>query len=267
MNTINENEVRLANLEAACEMRRAELMEIYKPLSVAVTEVLDKAIASSGSTKYRVITDDKGILRDLEVISIDGRDDSDRLVSIDAYFRRDWCADESKPRQFAFQTCGFGTVKAGDTKGVAYCLLVGYLAAHVQEIQDALNAIPEWADYDRALAAYRVTCREAEEFSRKMKEDAKNAAIAEVEKRLVVGAVVATQKVRKYDFDKSQSFYTGVSTMEVERVTAKLVFFKDAYRQYKKADVLNYLATGLEKGGWSFAADVDMSRFPYDEVR
>ena len=49
MNKVNENEVRLANLEAAAEMRRAELMAIFQPLSLSVAKVLNDAIAASGS--------------------------------------------------------------------------------------------------------------------------------------------------------------------------------------------------------------------------
>jgi hypothetical protein len=263
MEAISTNDIRLENLKAAAEMRRAELMAIRQPLSLAIAKVINDAIAASGSTKY-ALRSDGCIIRDFEYMAIDGKDGDDRLVSIDLYYRHDTWEDRrnGKPRVLAFNTCGFGTVKAGDTKGVAYCLLVGYLAAHLQEIQDALNAIPDWEAYERARRFYDVSSRELMEFERKLADEAKTARHAEIEKRLVVGAVVATQKVRKYDFDKRQSFYTGVSTMEVERVTAKLVFFKDAYRQYKKADVLNFLATGLEKRGWSFAADVDMTQFP-----
>lgn len=264
MNTINENEVRLANLQAVAEMRRAELACIRTGVARQVAKIIEDAVAASGVSGYALRKDESGELRDMDYMTLDGKIDGERLHDIDLHFLHDTWRDmeEGSPRTLSVNTCCFGSIKAGDKSGVAYCVLMGYLATHLQEIQDALNAIPEWEAYTRSSRIYHISQREADEFSRKLKEEATAARLAEVEKRLVVGAVVATEKVRRYDCEKHQSIYTGVSTMEVERVTAKLVFFKDSYRQYKKADVLNFLATGLEKGGWSFAADVDMTKFP-----
>lgn len=269
MNSINKNEVRLANLEAAAEMRRAELMAIRQPLSLAIAKVINDAIAASGSTKYALRLDDGGFLRDFECMTIDGKDDGDRLVSIDLYYRHDTWEDRrnGKPRILAFSTCGFGTVKAGDTKGVAYCLLLGYLAAHLKEMEDAINAIPEWAAYERALEIYNVSRDEAGDFAALLKEEAHAAALAKVEERLVVGAEVAFSYDVMYDFDRHVDVVKGVHTRKVEKVTNKLVFFENEYKQYKKADVLADLVRGLDNHGWSFAADVDMSRFPFDEAR
>ena len=262
MNSINENEVRLANLQAAAEMRRAELARNSSAVASQVMKVVEDAVAASGVSGYALRKDENGGLRDAERMTLCGKIDGERLHDIDICFRRDWLDKEGTPRVFEVNTCCFGAVKAGDKRSVAYCVLMGYFATHLQEIQDALNAIPEWEVYDRSRRVYYISRNEAEAFERKMADEAKAARLAEVEKRLVVGAVVATEKVRRYDCEKHQSIYTGVSTMEVEKVTAKLVFFKDSYRQYKKADVLNFLAIGLEKRGWSFAADVDMSQFP-----
>ena len=193
MNSINKNEVRLANLEAAAEMRRAELMAIRQPLSLAIAKVINDAIAASGSTKYALRLDEGGIIRDFEYMTIDGKGGDDRLVSIDLYYRHDTWEDRrnGKPRVLSFSTCGFGTVKAGDTRGVAYCLLLGYLAAHLKEMEDAINAIPEWAAYERALEIYNVSRDEAGDFAARLKEEARAAALAKAEERLVVGAEVA----------------------------------------------------------------------------
>lgn len=269
MNSINKNEVRLANLEAAAEMRRAELMAIRQPLSLAIAKVINDAIAASGSTKYALRTDDSGFIRDFEYMTIDGKDDGERLVSIDLYYRHDSWEDRraGKPRVLAFSTCGFGTVKAGDTRGMAYCLLLGYLAAHLKEMEDAINAIPEWAAYERALEVYNVSRDEAGDFAIRLKTEAHMAAIAKAEERLVVGAEVAYSYDGGYDFDRHVNVVTGVRTRKVKKVTNKLVFFENEYKQYKKVDVLADLVRGLDNHGWSFAADVDMSRFPYDEVR
>lgn len=263
MNTINENEVRLANLQAAAEMRRAELARNSSAVASQVMKVVENAIAASGVNGYALRKDENGGLRDAERMTLCGKIDGERLHDIDICFRRGWGAeDENEPRAFSVSTCCFGSVTTDNKVGIAYCVLVGYLAAHLQEIQDALNAIPEWEVYDRSRRVYYISRNEAEAFERKMADEAKAARLAEVEKRLVVGAVVATEKIRRYDIKKHQSFYIGVKTMVIEKVTAKLVFFKSEYRQYKKADVLELLAKGLEKGGWSFEANVDMSKFP-----
>lgn len=264
MNTLNENEIRLANLKAVADMRRAELRRIHAVVTRQIAKVVEDAVAASGVGGYALRKGEDGELHDTEYMTLKGEIDGERLHDIDLYYRDDsWCDEGGdNPRVLSVNTCCFGNIKAGDKSGVAYCVIMGYLATHLQEIQDALNAIPEWEAYDRARRIRSISRREAEEFERKLKEEAESARLAEIEKRLVVGAVVAKEKVRRYDFEKRQSVYTGISTLEVEKVTAKLVFFKDSYRQHKKADVLKCLATGLDKGGWSFASDVDMTQFP-----
>jgi hypothetical protein len=266
MEAISTNDIRLENLKAAAEMRRAELMAIRQPLSLAIAKVINDAIAASGSTKY-ALRSDGCIIRDFEYMAIDGKDGDDRLVSIDLYYRHDTWEDRrnGKPRVLAFNTCGFGTVKAGDTKGVAYCLLVGYLAAHLQEIQDALNAIPDWEAYERARRFYDVSSRELMEFERKLADEAKTARRAEIEKRLVVGAWIAY--AHETEWKEDGRVFTGVRTKVIEKVTAKLLFFKGDNRQYKKEEVLGLLSKGVNRCGWSFAADVDMTQFPCKVVR
>ena len=263
MNTINENEVRLANLQAVAEMRRAELACIRTGVARQMAKIIEDAVAASGVSGYALRKDESGELRDIDYMTLEGKIDGERLHDIDLRFLYDTWSDEEegKNRVLSVDTCCFGSIKAGDKSGVAYCVLMGYLATHLQEIQDALNAIPELEAFTRSSRIYRISQREADEFSRKLKEESTAARLAKLEERLVVGAVVATEKVRRYDCEKHQSFYTGVRTMEVDRVTEKLVFFKGSCRQYKKADVLKFLATGLEKRGWSFAADVDMTQF------
>lgn len=264
MNSINENEVRLANLQAVAEMRRAELACIHAGVTRQMAKIIEDAVAASGVSGYALRKGKDGELRDSEYMTLDGEIDGERLHDIDLYFRNDSWRDEEEGenRVLSVNTCCFGSVKAGDKSGVAYCVLMGYLVTHLQEIQDALNAIPEWEAYMRSRRIYHISQREADEFSRKLKEEAKAARFAEVEKCLVVGAVVATEKVRRYDCEKGQSLYVGIHTLEVEKVTNKLVFFRGNCHQFKKADVLELLAKGLEKGGWSFAADVDMTQFP-----
>jgi len=261
---INANEVRLANLKAVAEMRRAELYCIRKGLTSQMAKIIEDAVAASGVSGFALRKGEDGELRDIDYMTLEGEIDGERLHDIDLYFRNDsWRdAEEGNPRVLSVSTCCFGTIKAGDKGGIAYCALMGYLVTHLQEMQDALNAIPEWEAYRRAHRIYSISSNEAEAFERKLAEEAKAARLAEVEKRLVAGAVLATEKIRRYDCEKRQSIYIGVSTKVVEKVTAKLVFFKDEYRQYKKADVLELLAKGLEKGGWSFASDVDMKQFP-----
>lgn len=266
MNSINENEVRLANLEAAAEMRRADLIAAKTPLAEGIKKVIEDAIAASGANGYAVATDEEGKLHDLEYINIEGALDGERLHDIDCRLRREYGEPLAEPLHFSFNTCCFGDIGVGDKVGIAYAILLAHLATHVEEIEDALNALPYWDEYNRACEVYSISRREAEEFKRKMKEDEKNAALAKVEKRLVVGAEIATAYERRYDCDKHQSFYTGVEKKVVEKVTNKLVFFKGEFRQRKKADVLAYLVKGLDLEshlyGWSFAEDIDMSQFP-----
>lgn len=264
MNTINENEVRLANLKAVAEMRRAELACVHTGVTRQMAKVIEDAVAASGVGGYALRKGKDGELPDTDYMVLCGEIDGERLHDIDLSFLHETWRDmeEGNPRVLSVNTCCFGKVKAGDKSGVAYCVLMGYLVAHLQEIQDALNAIPEWEAYARARRVYSISRNEAEAFERKLREEAESARLAEIEKRLVVGAVIASEKVRRYDSEKGQYIYIGVSKKVVEKVTAKLVFFKDEYRQYKKADVLGFLSSGLEKGRWSYAEDVDMSKFP-----
>lgn len=268
MNSINENEVRLANLRAVAEMRRAELRRIHTGVTRQIAKVIEDAVAASGVGGYALRKGEDGELHDTEYMTLKGEIDGERLHDIDIHFSNDpWReGEEDNPRVLSVNTCCFGNIKAGDKSGVAYCVIMGYLATHLQEIQDALNSIPDWDAYDRARRVYSISRNEAEAFERKLKQEAEAARLAEVEKRLVAGAEIATAYERKYDCDKRQSFYTGVEKKVVEKVTNKLVFFKGEFRQRKKADVLAYLVKGLDLEshlyGWSFAEDIDMTQFP-----
>lgn len=253
------NKVRLANLEAVADMRRAEMLAVYKPLAASVAKVINDAIAASGYTKYAVDVDENGYIRDIEWMNLEGEDDGERLIEIHLSFRKGY--GESK-RVFSFDTCAFGRVNAGDRRGIAYCTVLGYLAAHAQEIDDALNAIPEWEAFDNAYRIWRISRSDAEALAKTIEVEEMNAARAKVEERLVVGAEIAITYHTKWDDEKSKTILTGVYKMTVEKVTKKLVFFKGVYRQHKKDDVCTALARGIEKGGWSFASDVDMTQFP-----
>ena len=263
MDTINENEIRLANLQAAAEMRRAELDCIRAGVTRQMAKIIEDAVVASGVSGYTLRKGKDGGFRDAEYMTLEGKIDGERLHDIEIYFRRDWGAGDGESRIFSVSTCCFGSVNVGNKVGIAYCALVGYLATHLQEIQDALNAIPEWEAYQRSCRIYSVSRHEADDFSRKLKEEAKAARLAKIEKRLIVGAVIAIDRIRRYDCEKQQPVYTGIRTLEIEKITPKLVFFKDNRHQYKKAEVLTFLARGLEQDGWSFAADVDTAQFPY----
>ena len=63
---------------------------------------------------------------------------------------------------------------------------------------------------------------------------------------------------RKWDCEKGD-IIKGVRVLTVEKVTNKLVFFKDEYRQYKKDYVLRSLARGIDNGGFSYLADIDLT--------
>ena len=264
MNTLNENEVRLENLKAVATMRRAELARVHTDVTRQIAKVIEDAVADSGVGGYALRKGEDGELHDTEYMTLKGEIDGERLHDIDIHFSNDpWReGEEDNPRVLSVNTCCFGNIKAGDKSGVAYCVIMGYLATHLQEIQDALNSIPDWDAYDRARRVYSISRNEAEAFERKLKQEAEAARLAEVEKRLVAGAEVAYVYETKWDAEKDMRVITGVRTKVVEKVTAKLVFFKDEYRQYKKAEVLNWLAKGLDERGMSFTADIDMTQFP-----
>lgn len=260
MNSINENEVRLANLQAVAEMRRAELACIRTGVARQMAKIIEDAVAASGVSGYALQKDNDGEIYDIDYMRLGGEIDGKRLHSVDLYFRHESWNDteEGKSRILSLNPCCFGTFNAGNKCGVAYFVLTGYLAAHLQEIQDALNAIPEWETYARARRVYTVSRGEVEEFERKLAEEAKAARRAEIEKRLVVGAEVVVGHERKWDCEKGD-IIKGVRVLTVEKVTNKLVFFKDEYRQYKKDYVLRSLARGIDNGGFSYLADIDLT--------
>ena len=252
--------IRLANLEAVADMRRAEMLAVFKPLAASVAKVINDAVAASGYNKYAVAVDKDGDLRDIEWINVEGEDDGERLIGIDISFRRKDYNDSK--RVFSFGTCAFGNVKAGDRRGIAYCTVIGHLAAHAQEIDDALNAIPEWKAYDSAYRIWCISRSDAEALAKQIKDEEAKEARAKVEERLVVGAEIAVTYNTKWDCEKCDSVVTGVHTMTVEKVTKKLVFFAGHFRQYKKDEVCAAIVNGIDKGGWSFASDIDMTQFP-----
>lgn len=257
------NKVRLANLEAVAEMRRAELVAARKPLNEAYKRVFAEVVADSGVSGYALSLDEEGNVYDFNTPELSGEIDGKRLHDIHCYFRNDrWDDTSDEPRRLSFNTTCFGDVKVGDAVGVAYCVMVGYLASNLQSIQDALDALPEWEAYRTAKRFYDAAYYEAEGLKRKMKEEAQAAKEAAVLKRLVAGAEVARMYDGHYDFERNVHVRTGVITKKVEKVTNKLVFFENDYRQHKKADVVAQIICGLDKGGWSFAEDVDMSQFP-----
>lgn len=259
MNTINENEVRLANLKAVAEMRRDEFCCIHARLIKQMATIIEDAVAASGVSGYALQKDNVGELYDIDYMRLGGEIDGKRLHSVDLYFRHESWNDteEGKPRILSLNPCCFGTFNAGNKCGVAYFVLMGYLAAHLQEIQDALNAIPEWEAYTRARRVYTVSRGEVEESERKLAEEAKTARRAEIEKRLVVGAEVVVGYESKWDYEKGD-ITKGVRVLTVEKVTNKLIFFKDD-RQYKKDYVLLSLARGIDNGGFSYLADIDLT--------
>jgi hypothetical protein len=265
MEAISTNEIRLANLKAVYAMRRAEAEVAYRKVSCAATKIIENAVAHSAITGYALRKDENGLV-DFDIMELCGRNHrGEELVSISLYFRRRLRENESPNRVLMLGTSCFGNVTASDEKGIAYCLLLGYLAAHLQEIQDALNAIPDWEAYERARRFYDVSSRELMEFERKLADEAKTARRAEIEKRLVVGAWIAY--AHETEWKEDGRVFTGVRTKVIEKVTAKLLFFKGDNRQYKKEEVLGLLSKGVNRCGWSFAADVDMTQFPCKVVR
>ncbi len=264
MNTINENEVRLANLKASADKRRAEFCDIRAEVTRQIAKIIEDAVAASGVSGYTLRKGENGELRDTEYMTLDGEIDGERLHDIDLYYRNDsWRDEDGGERVFSVNTCCFGRVKAGDKSGVAYYLLMGYLVTHLQEIQDALNAIPDWEAYNRSRRIYHISRNDAEAFERKMDAEAKMAKEAAVLERLMEGAEIAVHYTTDFDLVRGVHVLTGIKIMTVEKVTNKLVFFKDRRGQNKKADVVANLVRGIDNCGWSFAADVDMA-FPRD---
>jgi hypothetical protein len=268
METISTNEIRLANLKSVAEMRRAELRRIHTGVTRQIAKVVEDAVAASGVGGYALRKGEDGELHDTEYMTLKGEIDGERLHDIDMHFSNDpWReGEDNNPRVLSVNTCCFGNIKAGDKSGVAYCVIMGYLATHLQEIQDALNSIPEWEAYDRARRVYSISRNEAEAFERKLAEEAKTARRAEIEKRLVVGAEIAYAHDVQWSKDEGRIF-TGVRTKVIEKVTAKLLFFKGDNRQYKKEEALGLLSKGVNRCGWSFAADVDITQFPCKVIR
>lgn len=257
------NKVRLANLEAVAEMRRAELVAARKPLNEAYKRVFAEVVAASGVSGYALSLNEKGEVYDFSTPELSGEIDGKRLHDIHCYFRNDrWDDASDEPRRLSFNTTCFGDVKVGDAVGVAYCVMVGYLASNLQSIQDALDSLPEWEAYRTAKRFFDAAYYEAEGMKRKMKEEARAEKEAAVLKRLVPEAVLAFDFERSWDDEKGEYRLVGVKTKTVEKVTPHFVFFKGDCRRYKKAYVLADILVGLSDGGWSFAEDIDMSQFP-----
>ena len=117
------------------------------------------------------------------------------------------------------------------------------------------------------MRIYRFSDGEARAFAQQMKVDAENAARAKAEERLVVGAEIAVAYDQEWDCEKGDTIVTGVRTKVVEKVTNKLVFFKNDWHQHHKADVCYELVRGLDKCGYAYLADIDMAQFPRTKNR
>lgn len=256
MNTVN-NEMKMENLVLARNIRCEEYKKAHGELRNCVATVIGQFVAASGVTGYKFSVPEWGDFETLRLENEEGRH------NIDLNFRRDYdfsTHSYAEKRELEINPCTMGGFKRDDFGKIAYYALSGYLALHLGEIEDALNAL-DWTAFEKARENLRFANGEIEQLEHDIIQANNARKTAEAEKRLVVGTELAVGFTTRWDCENHKDVRTGIVTKKVEKMTAKLVWFENDWHQYKKAEVIQHLVGGIEARGWSFAADVDKSGF------
>ena len=249
---MNTYTMKRENLNIAKAARAKELEAVRVRMTEQVKKVVEAAIGSSGVDGYKL--DEEGLDCDFTRIRITkGTDGHDVTLW---YYKR-WSKNEQ--REVKLNVAAMGDFGASDTAKVEYYQLVGFLASRIGELTKSLNAIEGWEELDTALANLRfvqseIDTLDAEEMKRKRDER-----VAEIEKRLTVGAEIAYSYSVRCN-GEGRYIAKEILTMKVERITAKLLWFKGHFGQYKRAYVIDALMKGLGKGGWSFADEITLEQ-------
>lgn len=249
---MNTYTMKRENLNIAKAARAKELEAVRVRMTEEVKNVVDAAIGLSGIDGYKL--DEEGLDCDFTRIRITkGRDGHD----VTLWYYKPWRKDER--REVKLNVSAMGDFGADDTAKVEYYQLVGFLASRIEGLTKSLNAIEGWEELDTALANLRFVQSEIDALDAEEMKRQRDERVAEIEKRLVVGAEIAF--TFRIDYDGEGRYVAKeILAMKVERVTAKLLWFEHHFRQYKRADVIDALVKGLDKGGWSFADEITLEQ-------
>ena len=250
---MNTYTMKRENLNIAKAARAKELEAVRVRMTEEVKKVVNAAIGLSGVDGYRLA--EEGLDCDFTHIRITkGRDGHD----VTLWYYKPWRKDER--REVKLNVAAMGDFGADDTAKVEYYQLVGFLASRIGELTKSLNAIEGWEELDTAIDNLRFVQSEIDALDAEEMKRQRDERVAEIEKRLAVGAEIAYTYRDVYDSAEECFVAKEILTMKVERVTAKLLWFESYFSQWKRADVIDALVKGLDKGGWSFADEITLEQ-------
>lgn len=249
---MNTYTMKRENLNIAKAARAKELEAVRVRITEEVKKVVEAAIGLSGIDGYKL--DEGGLDCEFTHIRItkggDGHD-------VTLWYHKPW--KENEQREVKLNVSAMGDFGADDTAEVEYYQLVGFLASRIGELTKSFNAIEGWKELDTAIANLRFVQSEIDALDAEEMKRQRDERVAEIEKRLVVGAEIAFSYRVGYG-DEGRIVAKEIHTRKVERVTAKLLWFEGYFRQWKRADVIDALVKGLDKGGWSFADEITLEQ-------
>lgn len=249
---MNTYTMKRENLNIAKAARAKELEAVRVRMVEEVKNVVDAAIGLSGVDGYRL--DEEGLDCDFTHIRITkGRDGHD----VTLWYYKPWRKDER--REVKLNVAAMGDFGADDTAKVEYYQLVGFLASRIEGLTKSLNAIEGWEELNTAIDNLRFVQSEIDALDAEEMKRQRDERVAEIEKRLAVGAEIAFTYRSEYD-GEGRYVAKEILTRKVGRVTAKLLWFEGYVRQWKRAEVINALLKGLDKGGWSFADEITLEQ-------
>lgn len=249
---MNTYTMKRENMNIAKAAMAKELEAVRVRMTEEVKNVVDAAIGSSGVDGYRLA--EEGLDCDFTHIRITkGRDGHD----VTLWYRKPW--NKNERREVKLNVAAMGDFGADDTVKVEYYQLVGFLASRIGELTKSLNAIEGWEELDTAIDNLRFVQSEIDALDAEEMKRQRDERVAEIEKRLVVGAEIAFTYRSEYD-GEGRYVAKEIFTVKVERITAKLLWFEGYVGQWKKADGIDALMKGLDKGGWSFADEITLEQ-------
>lgn len=227
----------LEDLNKIAKQKNDARTAAYRRLQHFINHTFNSFIPSSLAPYVKVIN---GCAEHVEIgVSLPN---VERGHSFDMYFYKPW---DEKKRTLKMNFGCFGSFSPDDIAAVKYCEVLGYFAANLAAIENELLVSDEgkkaFAEYENARDdAWRAN-NNVKTLENEIAENARQTKMQEIEKRLVVGAML-----------RVGTHWNGSPAYdEIVRVTNKLIFFKNDYGTSTKK---SYAIDKILNKKWEFAS-------------
>ncbi len=227
----------LEDLNKIAEQKNEARNAAYRRLQHFINHTFNSFIPSSLAPYVKVIN---GCAEHVEIgVSLPN---AERGYSFDLYFYESW--GEKKKRTLKMNFGCFGSFSLDDIAAMKYCEALGCFATNLAAIENKLLASDDgkkaFTEYENARDDALRANNNVQALENEIAENARQAKMQEIEKRLVVGA-----KLRVGTHWNGSPAYD-----EIVRVTNKLIFFKNDYGTSTKK---SYAIDKILNKKWEFA--------------